>query len=147
MSWRYTQLEDKNCDQDNIILDLFKNTTVKYLGSDNEFASRLNLDNNSTNIVAVINHPIWLSDLVDFINDLNSAASFYIGINRYHILGNDTSIEFDKNKLSGENIINLIKSVATAHTIIKSGFFDEDQGRYFNFVQPLTWDYGTNNNK
>jgi hypothetical protein len=147
MSWRSVQLEDKNCDQDNTILDLFQNTTVKYLGTDNEFASRLNLDNSSNNIVAVINDPIWLSDLVSFIDDLNSASLFYIGINRYQILGNDTSIEFDKNKLSGENIINLIKSVATAHTIIKSGFFDNDQGRYFNFVQPLTWAYGTNNNK
>lgn len=147
MSWRYVQLKDKNCDQDLIILDLFKNTPVKYLGEDHEFSSRLMLDDTSNNIVAVINYPIWLSDLIAFVDCLNSASSFYIGINRYHILGNDTSLRFDKNILSGENIINLIKFTATKHTIIKSGFFDDDQGRYFNFVQPLTWAYGTNKNK
>ena len=143
MSWRSTQLGNNNCDQDKLILDLFKNKPVHYIGNDTGFASRLNLDPTSEHAVAIFNHTGWLSELVEFIQDLKEYKSFYLGINRYCVLGNNTDIEFDEHA-DGQNLVVLVQSILSHYSTYKSGTFDDDQGKYFNFVQPLTWVYGTN---
>lgn len=143
-SWRSIQLGNDNCDQDNIILELYNNVPVKYIGKDLEFASKLVLDESSQHIVAIFNTSGWVSDFVEFILTLKNAQSFYLGVNRYRILGNDTTLTFDYSKSSGQTIIDLVGKLLPNFNIVKSGFFDNDLGRYFNFVQPLTWIYATN---
>lgn len=143
-SWRSVQLGNDNCDQDNIILGLYKNVPVKYIGPDLEFASKLVLDENSKHIVAIFNTANWLSTFIEFVLNLEHATSFYLGVNRYTIQGNDTNLTFDYSKPSGQTIIELVGKILPNFNIVKSGSFDNDQGRYFNFVQPLTWIYATN---
>ena len=92
MSWRTIQLGDSNCDQDQIILDLYKDTAVNYIGNDPDFARKLTLDTDSEHAVAVFNQPGLLSDFIDFVQQLAEYKTFYLGINRYFILGNDTTI-------------------------------------------------------
>ena len=148
MSWRYVQLKNQNCDQDNIILDLFKGQSVQYIGSDPEFVKKLTLDNNSSNLIAIFNNKEkWLSELIGFVEeqlDKTQYQTFYFGINRYLISGNDTNLSFDQTKSSGEQIIALVTNIFKHFNcyVIQSGKFDDDAGRYFNFVQPLTWIYG-----
>lgn len=144
VSWRFVQLKETNCDQDNIILNLYKDVPVKYIGSDSEFSSRLVLDDSSSHVVAIFNSAGWLSEFIDFVQSLNSADSFYLGINRYIILGNDTNLKFDCSQPAGKCFIDLVGKVLPSFDIKKSGYFDDDHGRYFNFVQPLTWVYATN---
>jgi hypothetical protein len=150
MSWRSVQIKQKACSQDLIIFDLFKNKKVKYVGKDQEFASRLALDDNATNLILIVNSGYWISDLINTIelHLENKYESFYIGINRYTINGNDTNLVFDPAIDSGQLLINLVTKIAKKknYQIIKSGYFDQDLGRYMNFVQPVTWVYGTPTN-
>jgi hypothetical protein len=144
MSWRTVQLGDSNCDQDQIILDLYKDNAVNYIGNDPEFASKLTLDINSEHAVAVFNQPGLLSDFINFTQQLAKYKTFYLGINRYFILGNDTTLTYDTvNKTDSENLFFTVQQVLNCN-IVQSGTYDNDQGRYFNFVQPLTWIYATN---
>jgi hypothetical protein len=118
---------------------------VNYIGKDTEFAQHLNVDPNSKSVVVVVNLPIWMSDLLDFITEsIQNSNEFYIGVNRYCILGNDTTHKFDHG--SSDVLIELINRTVLhlGFVIDKSGYMDNDQGRYFNFIQPLTWAYGTN---
>ena len=148
MSWRYVQLKNQNCDQDNIILDLFKGQSVKYIGPDPEFAKKLTLDNNSSNLIAIFNNKEkWLSELIGFIEEQlekTQYQTFYFGINRYLISGNDTNLAFDQFTSTGEQLINLVTNIFEHFDcrVIRSGKFDDDSGRYFNFIQPVTWIYG-----
>jgi len=146
MTWRTTQLSGKLCDQDRLLLGLFKTETVKYVGHDNEFKKHLTCDQNSSNLVLILNKPMWVSEIV---NDCNTHLSdnikkFYIGINRYFVLGNDTTICVANAENRSYELINLITSIVNTQgfTVLKSGQHDQDCGRYFNFVQPLTWVYG-----
>lgn len=143
-SWRSIQLENHDCEQDSIILNFFRNKPVKYIGDDFEFAQKLLIDNSSQNIVAIYNSPNWLSHFIRFVQNLQQANCLYLGINRYVILGNDTNIKFQDTLPSGQILINLVGKVLPNFKIIDSGHHDNDQGRYFNFVQPLTWLYATN---
>jgi hypothetical protein len=147
MSWRSTQLGDNLCDQDQLIIDLFKNQSVKYVGSDCEFAQHLNSDNKSNNLILILDQPVWVSDLYKILckNLLTPVDKFYIGINRYVILGNDTDIVIENINQHGTDIIQLVARIITKlnYTIIDQGTYDNDRGRYFNFVQPLTWIYGS----
>jgi hypothetical protein len=146
MSWRSTQLNDQFCDQDRIILELFKNKSVRYVGNDYKFAQHLSIDNNSNNLVLIINDPMWISELCDYlINHLAfPITTFYVGINRYQITGNDTNMLIKNTDHQGENIIKVVDQIISKlnYKIIKQGSYDNDRGRYFNFVQPLTWIYG-----
>ena len=145
MSWRSVQLGTSNCDQDEVILNLYKNVPVNYIGTDTEFAQKLTLDPLSKHAVAVFNKPSWLSDFINFVYDLKQYETFYLGINRYFILGNDTTLVYDTvNRTDSENLIFLVKQALPNCNILQSGFYDNDKGRYFNFVQPLTWLYGAN---
>ena len=46
----------------------------------------------------------------------------------------------------GSDLIDFVTELAShqGFLVTKSGQFDNDLGRYFNFVQPLTWVYGNN---
>jgi hypothetical protein len=146
MSWRSTQLDNQLCDQDIVILDLFQNKTVRYVGTDYEFANHLVVDNSSSNLILILNQPAWLSEIYTQIKNLliSPVDTFYIGINRYTVLGNDTDLTISQNKTHSEELINFIEQIVvdSSYRIVKSGFYDSDRGRYFNFVQPLTWIYG-----
>lgn len=145
MSWRSIQLDGELCDQDCLILDLFRNQPVVFRGQDPEFATLLNQQPDADNLVLIFNTEMWISEIIDsIITDLSRKrfCTFYIGINRYQILGNDTNLTFTNS--SGSTIISLLSSVIEPYDYIvtKSGHKDNDRGKYFNFVQPLTWIYG-----
>lgn len=149
MSWRTIQLGEKLCDQDQVILDLFCDKSVRYIGTDSEFIRHLTVDTNSSKAIIIINQNIWLSDLIKQITqELTKVHTdeFYIGINRYVISGNDTTKTF--NGHGGHCLLEFITEQleSLGFYVTKSGLLDNDRGRYFNFVQPLTWVYGTNKN-
>lgn len=147
MSWRLTQLNGRLCEQDNIILDLFKDQAVKCVGADPEFAQHLTVNNNSSNLILILNRPLWISDLYNELQQYLQLpiTNFYIGINRYKILGNDTDCVFQNSNKFGTDLLRVVDKFVTRlnYTVIKQGTHDNDQGRYFNFVQPLTWVYGS----
>ena len=146
MSWRQTQLNQSLCDQDQLILQLFEHSPVNYVGRDPEFAKLLVRDNHAENLVLIVNQPVWCSELISLCKThlTSSIKNFYIGINRYYIKGNDTNIDFEITKHKGKDIIDFVAGQLHTHgySTTKSGYFDLDLGRYFNFVQPLTWLYG-----
>ena len=147
MSGRYGQLMGSLCDQDLLILDLFKNKPVRYIGEDTEFSQHLIISECAQSTVAIFNHWGWLSDLLTFVDDIANTKEledFYLGINRYFLRGNDTDIVFPENSTSKDLIDLLIKKFnGYGFVVTKFGFRDQDNGRYFNFVQPITWIYGT----
>jgi hypothetical protein len=147
MSWRSTQLGSDLCDQDRLILNLFGDRPVRYIGTDTEFAANLNCDQSSTALILILNQPLWLSQVVEQCQQhlADPVDTFYIGINRYCVKGNNTTSTFDDTGSPGRDLINMLESVIRelGYTKTDSGYFDQDLGRYFNFVQPLTWIYGT----
>jgi len=147
MTWRSVQLGTGACNQDNIILELFNNKPVRYLGSDIEFSRRLNINDTAPNLILILNHPLWCSDIVKAccLHVDKTVDTFYIGINRYTILGNDTNRFNVSSGQHGTDIIKFLDSVLSEQgfCVTKSGSMDNDLGYYFNFVQPLTWIYGT----
>jgi len=146
MTRRSLQLNHQPCSQDLIIYNLFQDLKVRYVGNDVEFANTLDLDATSTHLILCVNRPVWLSELLSLITDelSKSCQTFYIGINRYQIKGNDTNLELEATD-NGLLIINLLRNLCTrlGYHVVKQGYFDNDRGRYMNFVQPLTWVYGT----
>lgn len=146
MSWRTTQLGQDLCDQDRLILNLFKNTDLKYIGSDHEFKRVIPHDDHSSNLVLVINYEVWCSDITKLIRKYlcSPIDRFYIGINRYYIKGNDTTEKFKSTNNHGQDIVAMLATMTerVGYKVTKSGFYDKDMGRHFNFVQPLTWIYG-----
>lgn len=146
MSWRSVQLGNALCDQDRLILSLFQNKTVNYIGHDSEFKSLLDHDMNSDNLVLILNKPVWVSGIVSVCkqNLTSTIKTFYIGINRYWVQGNDTDRTFENTGNRGSDLLHLVTNIANSQgfSVTKSGQFDNDLGRYFNFVQPLTWAYG-----
>ena len=141
MTWRSTQLDGKLCDQDRIILNLFGHDSVKYVGNDYEFASLLNISNESKQLILIVNHPVWASELYNALSShlCHPIDKFYVGINRYCVLGNDTNVSAGTLLELVEKFVNILN-----YRVTQSGKFDNDQGQYFNFVQPLTWIYGSN---
>ena len=144
MTWRLVQLDNALCEQDQVILSIYKDRPVKYIGHDNEFAKKLLIDIDSKDVVAIFNTDGWLSDLVSFIKNLSEYHSFYLGINRYVIQGNDTNFVFESTESNGQQLLKLVSMILPQFNVIKSGYFDDDQGKYFNFIQPLTWIYAAN---
>lgn len=146
MSWRTVQLGNDLCDQDRKILNLFDNQPVRYIGTDIEFAQHLNTSESASNLILIFNRNQWCSDIIDRCSRFLTPEidQFYIGINRYTVLGNDTNQTIDMSASNGENLIKfLTKTVNHLGFIVTDyGTFDNDLGRYFNFIQPLTWMYG-----
>jgi len=147
MTWRNLQLNNRDCTQDEIVLSLFRDRSVRYRGRDQEFQKRLTLDPASPHLVAVVNESVWLSDLIKFIREELSqpTATFYFGVNRYLIQGNDTNLVLDPTIASGAQIIEVMSRTVSqlGYQVTQSGFFDQDRGRHFNFAQPVTYIYGT----
>jgi hypothetical protein len=148
-TWRYVQLGDKTCSQDQIILNLFQSSEVRYIGHDREFANQLTLNNHADSVVLVINENFWISELVNCVqkNCNDQIKRCYIGINRYCLLGNDTDIDIATHSSMGQTIVKFVSGLLKdrGFDIEQSGYYDQDFGQRFNFVQPLTWIYGTNN--
>jgi hypothetical protein len=146
MSWRNTQLGNQLCDQDQLILSLFHNKNVNYVGPDLEFQKKLAYQDNANNLVLIFNQPIWVSDIISACQQhlTDRVDTFYIGINRYYVLGNNTSRNIISRGCHGNDLVQFLKELVLEHGYLtsKSGHYDQDQGRYFNFVQPLTWIYG-----
>lgn len=150
MSWRSTQLNQELCDQDRIILDLFTDKDVNYVGNDNEFKKLLNHNSSSTNLILIVNNNVWCSDIVELLVQhlQHPVDTFYIGLNRYCIKGNDTQEKFLNTGNHGTDLVLMISDVVArlGYSVSKSGSYDNDLGRHFNFVQPLTWAYGSKTN-
>ncbi len=145
-TWRETQLGNDLCDQDRIILDLVKGRSVQIRGDHYDFAHHLCLDQSSDFLIILLNRRLWLSEIKQIIDEnlAKNINNLYIGINRFIVLGNDTrSIYKDNNIGRGQQILDILqKFIAVQKFSIKcQGSMDHDQGRYFNFVQPLTWLY------
>jgi hypothetical protein len=145
-TWRKTQLGNDLCDQDRIILDLVKDRSVQIHGDHYDFAQHLCLDQNSDFLIILFTRSLWLSEVHQTINDnlAKHINNLYIGINRYVVLGNDTNMIYnDSNIGRGQQILDVIKTFIASHgfSVRRQGSMDHDQGRYFNFVQPLTWLY------
>lgn len=146
MSWRSIQLAQNLCDQDKIILNLFKDSTVKYVGGDQEFKQHLHISDTASNLVLVINNTVWCSDVIAICQThlIDAIDKFYIGVNRYTLLGNDTCRNMEITNQPGNDYNRFLTSIVNdlGFCVLESGTFDNDLGRYFNFVQPLTWIYG-----
>lgn len=146
MSWRSIQLNNQVCDQDQLILNLFQNKTVNYVGPDHQFKTLLMHNTASENLVLILNSPVWVSDVISICKQhlTHRVETFYIGINRYCLKGNDTCRTFKNTGNRGGDLLHFVSDIASSQgfLVTKSGQFDNDLGRYFNFVQPLTWVYG-----
>jgi hypothetical protein len=153
MSWRLAQLNKELCNQDSIILDLFAFKDVNYIGSDNEFKKMLNYNSASKNLILIVDRSVWCSDIIKMLHQhlKHPIETFYIGLNRYCIKGNDTVQNFPNMGSHGDTIISMISDIVCAlgYSVTNFGCYDNDLGKHFNFVQPLTWAYGykTNTNK
>jgi len=149
MSSRSIQLGDKLCDQDQLIIDLFKDEPVCYVGDDAEFAAKLNCIESSPNLILILNSKLWCSDIQKkcALHLTSNVNKFYISINRYKILGNNTNFTFENSNVPGNDIIKMLEYFIKplGVSVTRSGTHDFDRGRYFNFIQPLTWIYGTKN--
>lgn len=147
MTWRSLQLRNQDCTQDTLVLNLFRGQSVRYVGRDQEFEKRLTVDPQSTHLIAVVNRSIWISELVEFVQTNLSVPTetFYFGVNRYLVQGNDTTIGFDPTQASGLSLTAVMQQVVESlgFHVTQSGYFDDDQGRHFNFAQPVTYIYGT----
>ena len=150
MSWRSTQLNQELCYQDRVILDLFANKDVNYLGRDLEFKKLLNHNSSATNLILIVDNNVWCSDIIKLIGQhlKYPVETFYIGLNRYCIKGNDTEEKFLSTGKHGDDLVLMISNVVfkLGYSVTKFGCYDNDFGRYFNFVQPLTWVYGSKTN-
>jgi hypothetical protein len=148
MNGRFIQLGNNLCDQDLKILSLFSNKPVRYVGDDFEFSKTLNISESSANLILVLNQPMWCSDIINCCTEMLDASvdNFYIGINRYLVLGNDTNKQLCISNNNSQDLINFLTGVVQSlgFEVIDCGFFNNDLGRNFNFVQPLTWIFGTN---
>ena len=121
------------------------------MGKDNNFKKLLNHYSSATNLILIINDSVWLSDIMKSCDQhlQPSIETFYIGVNRYCIKGNDTSENFSSTAHQGNDLISVIDAIVSkfGYSITKFGCNDNDLGRYFNFVQPLTWVYGSKTNQ
>jgi hypothetical protein len=139
MSWRSVQLGNKLCDQDQLIVKLFQSEPVNYVGNDTEFARHLNCSATSNNLVLVIKGAHWASDILKICQEqlTDKIECVYLSVNRYCLLGNDT-------ELIVNDVVDLLVWILNQHgfNIIEKNQCARDLGRYFNFVQPLTWAYG-----
>jgi hypothetical protein len=139
MSWRSVQLGNKLCDQDQLIVKLFQSESVNYVGHDDEFAQHLNCSALSNNLILIVNRAHWVSDIFKICQEqlTDKIKCVYLSVNRYCLLGNDTELIVD-------DVVDLLVCVLTQHgfDIVGKSQCERDLGRYFNFVQPITWVYG-----
>lgn len=139
MSWRSIQLGNSLCDQDQIIVNLFQYKPVNYVGKDAEFAQHLNCSPSANNLILTINRAHWVSDILKICQEqlTNKIECVYLSVNRYCLLGNDTELIVD-------DVVELLVWAVGQYgfEVIEKSKIERDLGRYFNFVQPITWIYG-----
>jgi len=140
MSWRSVQLGNALCDQDQLIVDLFQGMPVNYVGADVKFAQHLNCIASADNLILTINRAHWVSDILKICQKhlTDNIERVYFSVNRYCLLGNDT-------KLLVTDLVDLLDYTVGQYgfEVVGKSQIERDLGRYFNFVQPLTWIYGT----
>tara|TARA_R110000822_G_scaffold14173_8_gene50147 strand:+ start:958 stop:1392 length:435 start_codon:yes stop_codon:yes gene_type:complete len=139
MSWRSVQLGNTLCDQDQLIVKLFQNNLVNYIGNDAEFAQHLNCSPLANNLILTINHAHWVSDILKICQEqlTNKIECVYLSVNRYCLSGNDTNLVIN-------DLVDLLVWIVEQQgfTVVEKSKIERDLGRYFNFVQPITWIYG-----
>ena len=139
MSWRSVQLGNNLCDQDQVIVNLFQEKPVNYVGKDDEFSQHLNCSSLANNLIVTINQACWVSDILKICQEqlTDNIECVYLSVNRYCLLGNDTwLIVTDLEEL----LVWIIKQ--HKFDVVGKSKIERDLGRYFNFVQPITWIYG-----
>jgi hypothetical protein len=154
MTWRDVQLGSNLCDQDRLILDLVQERSVRIHGDNTGFDRFCNIDPQSDFGLIFFNRSLWLSEIRQQLRDFSAKniKCLYVGINRYQIKGNDTSYSSkNQNDTPGVELLCWLEHCLAeiGFSVKKKGFFDEDRGRFYNFVQPLTWlyaEYATNSN-
>lgn len=152
MTWRDVQLGSDLCDQDRLILDLIQRRSVRIHGHSMGFDKFCDIDSQSDFGLIFFNQPLWLSEIKQQLLDFSAKniKYLYVGINRYQVKGNDTSHSPEnQNDTPGVELLCWLEHCLTeiGFSVKKKGFFDEDKGRFYNFVQPLTWlyaEYATN---
>jgi hypothetical protein len=146
MSWRAVQLGSTTCDQDRKLLQLINNRSVRIYGDHQGFDQFCSLDPHSDFCVIFLNTPAWLSEIRDSLYKYLELPTncVYVGVNRYQIKGNDIG-NFPINHSDNHSQQILTWTQQTLHKLgfqtLQQGYMDKDLGRYFNFVQPLTWIY------
>ena len=139
MSWRSVQLDGRLCDQDQLIVNLFQKKPVNYVGKDLEFAQHLNCSPSANNLILIINSAHWVSDILKICQEqlTNEIECVYLSVNRYCLLGNDTELIIN-------DIVQLLVQIVEQRgfEVVEKSRIERDLGRYFNFVQPITWIYG-----
>jgi len=146
MSWRAAQLGTDLCDQDLLVQQLIGSYKVRLHGEDCGFYQFCEVDPTSDFCLIFLNSPMWLSEIKQKCANFLAYPTnrVYIGINRYQIKGNDTSYWPSTVDVAyGLQILDWLSYCLKdlGFTPQQQGHFDRDQGRYFNFVQPLTWIY------
>ncbi len=146
MNWREVQLGTTLCDQDIFIKQLIGNNKVRLHGEDAGFQQFCSIDPTSQFCLIFFQNMRWLSEIkrecADFLSHPTSRV--YVGINRYTIKGNDTFYSLHDSALTnGAQILTWTSDYlkTLGFTTTQQGCFEFDCGKYFNFVQPLTWIY------
>ena len=146
MSWRAVQLGSKTCDQDRKILDLINQRSIRIHGDHQGFDQFCNIDPQSDFCVIFLNTPVWLSEMRDSLYQYLEPPTthVYVGINRYQIKGNDIGYcPINHSDNYSHQILTWASQVLATlgFESLQQGCMDRDLGRFFNFVQPLTWIY------
>lgn len=146
MNWRLIQLGSTTCDQDRKLLELIDNRSVRIHGNHQGFDQFCNLEPQSDFCVIFLNSPAWLSEMRNRLQEYLQLPTtcVYVGINRYLIKGNDTEYRMtNHNDGHGQQILTWAQQQLTklGFVCLQQGHMDKDLGRFFNFVQPLTWIY------
>lgn len=146
MSWRTIQLGDTTCDQDRKLLDFINQRPVRIHGNHAGFDQFCSVDPHSDFCVIFLNTPAWLSEIRDDLCQYLAAPTkhLYVGINRYQIIGNDVGpCPINHGSNHSQQILTWIDHLLTTlgFETLQQGHIDRDLGRFFNFVQPLTWIY------
>lgn len=146
MNWREVQLGNNFCDQDILITQLIGNNKVRLHGEDVGFHQFCQIDPDSEFCLIFLQKARWLSEIkkecAEFLS--RPTSQLYIGINRYTVKGNDTLYCLpDSDSTNGTQILIWMSDYLKllGFTIVQQGCFEVDRGKYFNFVQPLTWIY------
>jgi hypothetical protein len=146
MNWRTVQLGTDTCDQDREILNLVGQRSVRIYGEHLGFDQFCRTDQHSNFCLIFFNRPLWLSEIQQRCIDSVTIPTkyLYVGLNRYQIKGNDIKYSLNYPGLScGQAVLRWLENcvIDLGFTVVKKNCYENDQGRYFNFVQPLTWIY------
>lgn len=146
MNWRTVQLGSATCDQDRKLLQLIDRRSVRIHGNHQGFDQFCNVNPQSDFCLIFFNTPAWLSEIRDRLHKYLEPPTtcVYIGINRYQIKGNDIGpCTVNSTDNHSQQILSWTQQILSTlgFKCLQQGYMEQDVGRYFNFVQPLTWIY------